>query len=118
MPRSVLGEVADALKKLASEFDPVSASGTVTAANNTTGLTVTLDTNSRPYFSVTYDVGGAATIYVERSNDNTNWKLYDTITLTSAASGSEDYPFNTVRYVRVRCPTTGINITLEVSACR
>jgi len=93
---------------------PASASDSVASGDNTAGLTVTLDTEGRPNMELYYSVGGAATIYVEGSTDNSTWRTTDTITTSGADSDALAY-VNGYRYVRARCPTTGIDITLEIS---
>jgi len=100
------------------KFEPVSASGSVQAANNTSGLTVVLQSNGRPNVNVYYNVGGSATIYVQVSNDGASWKTLDTISTSGSASGIKIYTGIAYRYVQVTTSTTGIDIEFEISASR
>ena len=106
------------LSSFKSEFDPVSNSGSVAAAGNTTGLTVELNKGGRPFVNIYYNVGGAATIYIEVSLDNATWRVLDTIITTAAKESVEQYPWVSYPYVRVRTPTTGIDVEFEIVASR
>jgi len=106
------------VESLLIEFQPVCNSDSVDSGSNTSGLIVELDKGGRPYVDVYYNVGGAATIYIEVSADGTTWRLLDTITTSTGSEGVEQFPWVGHRYVRARCPTTGIDITLEITASR
>ncbi|MEM3905616.1 MAG: hypothetical protein QXZ17_01915 [Nitrososphaerota archaeon] len=104
------------LVEIRNMFLPVSSSGSV-QQGQATGLVVSLDTGGRPYVEVYYSVSGPAVLYVECSTDGTYWYTTDVISTTSASSETIMY-INAFRYVRVRCPTTGISITIVISAAR
>lgn len=92
------------------------AKNSVTAAANTAGLTVTLDTQNRKLVDWIVSVSGAASIYVEVSDDNVNWYSSGLTYNTTAATTIRDWDFIGFRYVRVRVPTTAIDITIIISA--
>ncbi len=104
--------------ELLSELAPVSATSSVTASSNTSGLTVQLNKGGRPYVNVYYALGGAGTVYVEVSLDGSTWRLLDTITLSSAGSGLKIYQGVAYPYVRMRTTLTGANVAFEIVASR
>lgn len=104
------------LVELRDMFLPVSSSGSV-LQGQTTGLVVSLDTGGRFNVEVYYSVSGPAVLYVEGSTNGIYWYTTDMISTTGASSGTIMY-LNAFRYVRVRCPTTGISITIVISATR
>jgi len=118
----IIAEPVDTLNRvrvsLEDAFAPVYARGSIAAADNTAGLEVELDTGGRPYVSIYYSVGGAASVEVYFSEDGSAWRLRETITLALAGSGFKDYPGTPWRYVRVRVPTTGVDAELVVTASR
>jgi len=106
------------VESLLAEFQPVSAVDSIAVADNTAGLTVTLDKGGRPFVDVYYNVGSAADIYIEVSTDGTTWRALDSVSPTAAKEETLQYPWVGHRYIRARVPTTGIDITLEISASR
>jgi len=113
-----LTDLYNKINDLLTELQPVSASDSVAAADNTAGLTVTLDKGGRPFVDVYYNVGGAADIYIEVSKDGSTWRPLDSVSPTSAEEKLLQYPWVGHRYVRVRVPTTGIDVELEITASR
>ena len=96
-------------------------SGSVAAAGNSTGLTVSLDTSggagqAKSVIEVRYSGGGAATFYAEGSDDNNNWYQGDTFSEAGAATNKLIGYLNTHRYFRFRSPTAGIDLSFEVRA--
>ncbi|MBI4287762.1 MAG: hypothetical protein HY671_04950 [Chloroflexi bacterium] len=96
-------------------------SGSVAAAGNSTGLTVSLDTSggagqAKSVIEVRYSGGGAATFYAEGSDDNTNWYQGDTFSEAGVVANRLIGYLNTHRYFRFRSPTTGIDLSFEVRA--
>ncbi|MHA1642260.1 MAG: hypothetical protein ACTSVX_05965 [Promethearchaeota archaeon] len=85
----------------------------VKAANNNSGLSVTLDTEGRNILEGYVTVSNTATIKVYGSIDNENWRLTDT---TSTNNTKHLYYFNAFRFVKIEVPTTGIDITIEITA--
>ena len=104
--------------ELMSELMPVSATGSVTASSNTSGLTVQLNKGGRPYVDIYYALGGQGTVYVEVSLDGSTWRLLDTITMSSPGNGVKTYQGVAYPYVRVRTTLTGADVTFEIVASR
>lgn len=112
-----LTDLFNKLDSLLSELQPVSARDFIASANNTAGLTVTLDKGGRRLVDVYYKLGGASDLIIEVSSDGSTWRPYYS---TSFSASAEDiYSFETsFRYVRVRTPTTGIDVEFEITATR
>jgi len=104
------------LSTLNDKFSVVSASTTVAAADNTDGVELTLDTGHRKLVHWHVELGDAGEAKVQVSDDGTNW--YDTPNSTSlsAAGTWDDWDFIGFRYVKVVVPTTGIDVTILISA--
>lgn len=98
-------------------FKPVSNSGEVTAVNNTTGLIVDLDTGGRPFVELYYNVSGSATIEIYGSSDGTTWRKTSELVISSAEEKSVAFN-NGFKWFRANCITTGIDVTIEISATR
>jgi hypothetical protein len=94
----------------------VSNSGSVAAASNTAGLTVSLDTAERGIVEVRYSCGGAADFYAEGSEDNVTWYEGDSFSEGAAVTDKVVGYLNTFRYFRFRSPTTGIDLTFNIKA--
>jgi hypothetical protein len=113
------GRVAIAApEELIFELAPISATGSVTATSNTSGLTVHLNKGGRPYVNVYYALGGSGTVYVEVSLDGSTWRVLDTITLSSSGSGVKTYQGVAYPYIRVRTNDTAVDATFEIVASR
>ena len=91
-----------------------SASGSVSAAENTSGLTVSLDCYGFPFVDLRYEVGGAATINIEIQLAGT-WVTLESISEGAAGSGIRQIRTG-CRNVRISVPTTGIDISLGIEA--
>jgi hypothetical protein len=104
--------------ELLNEFKSVSNTGSITAINNTAGLVVALFKGGRPNVSLYYSLGGAGTVYLEASLDGTTWRTVKTYPLSASGEGFDVVQGIAHPYVRLNCPTTGIDITLELAASR
>jgi len=104
--------------ELYNEFQPVSAYGSIVAANNTSGFAITLYKGGRPNVNVYYNLGGAGNIYIEVSRDGSTWRLFDTITLSGAGSGLKPYGSIAYPYIRVRTDAINIDVEFEIVASR
>jgi len=104
--------------ELYNEFQPVSAFGSIVAANNTSGLIVTLYKGGRPNVNIYYNLGGAGNIYIEVSRDGSTWRPFDTITLSGAGSGLKSYGSIAYPYIRVRTDAVNIDVEFEIVASR
>jgi hypothetical protein len=100
------------------ELSAISAVKSVTASENTSGLTVYLNKGGRPNVNIYYSLGGAGNIYVEVSLDNNKWRLLDVIQLDSGGSGIKIYQGIVYPYIRVRTDATGIDVEFEIVASR
>ena len=104
--------------ELLDEFKPVSAYGSITAADNTAGFEVVLEKRGRPNVNVFYSLGGAGELLIEVSRDGVSWRTLHRFTFTEATTdiivdSGVAYP-----YIRARTPTTGIDVELEIIASR
>jgi hypothetical protein len=100
------------------ELSAISATRSVTASENTSGLTVYLNKGGRPNVNIYYSLGGAGNVYVEVSLDNNTWRQLDVIQLTSGGSGIKIYQGIAYPYVRARTDATGIDVVFEIVASR
>jgi hypothetical protein len=94
----------------------VSNSGSVAAASNTAGLTVSLDTGERGIVEVRYTAGGPASFYAEGSEDSVTWYQGDSFSEGAAVTDKVIGYLNTSRYFRFRSPTTGIDLSFNIKA--
>jgi hypothetical protein len=104
--------------EILDEFKPVSASGSVTAADNTAGLSVVLFKGGRPNVNMYYSAGGAAEIMFEVSLDGVTWRTVDVISLSAGGSGFKVYTGIAYPWVRVYSPTTAVGLEFELVASR
>jgi len=104
------------MAKLDNVSAPASASDSVAAGENTTGLTVELDTGYRTVVEVRYSCGGAADLYVEGSDDGTTWYEGDSFSESGAVTDKIVGYLSARRYLRMRSPTTGIDLSFELVA--
>jgi hypothetical protein len=100
------------------ELAAISATRSVTASENTSGVSVYLNKGGRPNVNIYYSLGGAGNIYVEVSLDNNTWRQLDMIQLTSGESGIRVYQSVAYPYIRVRTDATGIDVEFEIVASR
>jgi len=110
------GELQVDVLTLPTIFDVVSASTSVASGDNTAGVELTLDTGGRKLVHWHVKLGDAGEAKVQVSADGTNW--YDTANSTSLSSAGDwdDWDFIGFRYVKVVVPTTGIDVTILISA--
>ena len=106
------------LSKLVGELQPVSASGSVAAANNASGLSVVLNKGGRPNVNIYYSLGGAGTVTLSVSLDGNTWRTLKSYTLSGAGSGIDVVQGVAYPYVMLATSATGIDVTLEVVASR
>jgi len=99
------------------------ASDSVSSGNNTSGLTVTLQGHGRSNVSLHYSVGSSTSVYLEgRNPDGADvWREiteFDTTTSNTDDTDTVREPYLAFQEYRARVDTTGIDITLELSATR
>ena len=103
-----------------AKLDTVSAQAraldSVTAAGNTAGLTVQLDTGYRTVVEIRYSCGGAADFFVEGSDDGITWYVGDSFSEVGAVTDNIVGYLSARRYIRMRSPTTGIDLFFELVA--
>jgi hypothetical protein len=105
-------------RELLDEFKPVSASGSISATDNTAGFAVTLYKGGRPHVNVYYSVGGPATIYLKGSVDGVNWRTLKTYSLDVAGEGVDIVQGVAFPYVMLSTDATGIDVVFEIVASR
>jgi hypothetical protein len=110
--------LVSAPSELVSELQPVSASGSVAASSNTSGLSVVLNKGGRPNVNVYYSLGGAGTVTLMVSLDGNTWRTLKTYTLSGAGSGIDIVQGVAYPYVMLATSTTGVDVTLEAVASR
>jgi len=108
------GMTTTRMAKLDNVSAPASISDSVAAASNTAGLTVELDTGYRTVVEIRYSCGAAADFYVEGSDDGTNWYEGDSFSEGGAATDKIVGYLSARRYIRMRSPTTGIDLSFEL----
>ena len=112
-----LTDLHNKINDLLTELQPVSAKGSIASADNTDGFEITLDKGGRRLVDVYYKLGGAGDLIIEVSNDGSTWRPY--YSTNFSASAEDIYSFETsFRYVRVKTPTTGIDVEFEITATR
>ena len=104
--------------KQTNAFEPVTNRIEVNAYQNTYGVELVVNKGGRPFINIFYKLGGSGTIYVEVSIDGEKWRLLDTIPLDTAGEGIKIYQGISYPWVRVRTPTTGIDVEFEITASR
>jgi hypothetical protein len=105
-------------KELLDEFKPVSAYGSITAADNTAGFSVTLSKGGRPNVNVYYRLGGAGTVYLKASVDGVTWRMLKSYSLSGAGEGIDIVQGIAYPYVRLETPTIGVDVEFEIVASR
>jgi len=111
-------EYETAETKLTNAFEPITGSITVNAYQNTYGVELAINKGGRPFVNVYYKLGGKGTIYIEVSIDGSKWRVIDSITLDSAGEDFRIYQGIAYPWIRVRTPTTGIDVEFEITASR
>jgi hypothetical protein len=113
---------AAAPSELLDEFRPASTSGSIAAADNVNGFSITLYKGGRPNVSLYYSLGGAGTVYLEASLDGLAWRPVRSFALSAAGEGFASTPIElpavAFPYVRARTPATGIDVSFELAASR
>jgi hypothetical protein len=97
--------------------DAITASGSINAADNTDGLTVSINNDWRTLVQFRVTLGAAGTIILEASHDGTTYFELWRKTLTAAGSYC-DWDLVGFPYFRVRVPTTGIDIAINCRAIK
>jgi len=95
----------------------VAASDAVVAVNNTSGLTVSMNNNWRTLVQFRATLGGAGEIHLDASPDGVNYFNLWSKSLSEAGSYC-DWDFCAFPYFRVRVPTTGIDIAIDIRAVK
>jgi len=103
--------------RVAELKDRVATSGSIAAADNTAGLTISLNNDWRTLVQFAVIVGGAAEIHMQASPDNTNWFTLWTKSLTAAGNYC-DWDFVGFPYFRINVPTAGIDIDIWIQAVK
>jgi len=112
----LVGLAKDAtLNTLISKFTNVSKRCSITASSNTGGLTCDLQVDHRSVLEVWVSCGGACSIEVYGGIDSSNYRKLDVQSLTASGEWSKGY-LNAFPYIRVKVPTTSINVTIEITA--
>lgn len=104
------------MAKLDNVSAPASNSDSVAAGSNSAGLTVQLDTGYRTVVEVRYSCGAAADFFVEGSDDGSTWYEGDSFSESGAATDKVVGYLSARRYIRMRSPTTGIDLSFELVA--
>jgi len=104
--------------QVTQELQPAWAYGSITADQNTAGLTVTLNKGGRPNVNIYYRLRGPGTINIEVSIDGTKWRLLEFITLIAPGEAVKVYMGLAYPYVRVSTDATGVDVEFEVVASR
>ena len=89
----------------------------VLAADNTSGLSVSLDTEHRTQIEVNYNLGGAGSMLIECSNNGTTWDTIESHTFASASSGWIGLN-NARKHIRVSSTTPAIDISFKIISAR
>lgn len=115
---STLLEVLDKLNNLLEEYKPVWARGSVTASENTEGLEVVLYKGGRLNLNIYYSLGGAGELVIEGSVDGVVWREVDRYTFAGAGADVIIIAGISYPHVKVKVPTVGIDVAVEVVAGR
>lgn len=104
------------MAKLDSVSAPASASDSVAAGGNTSGLTVELDTGYRTVVEMRYSCGGPADLYIEGSDDGSTWYEGDSFSEGGAVTDKIVGYLSARKYIRIRSLTTGVDLSFELVA--
>ncbi|MFH8120033.1 MAG: hypothetical protein QXS37_04490 [Candidatus Aenigmatarchaeota archaeon] len=93
----------------------ISVSQSLTADQNTSGLTLSLDLDGRKSFSVLIDLPNddSAEAWIYTSDDNVDFDILDIVSFKRKYFGCYNTNF---RYTKVEVPTTGIQIKAKLTA--
>ena len=105
-------------KEILDEFKPVTAYGSITATDNTTGFSIVLDKGGRPNVNIYYGLGGAGVVYLKVSRDGAMWRTLKTYSLSTAGEGIDVIQGIAYPYVRLETPTIGVDVEFEIVASR
>lgn len=109
-------EVRDIVAR-AEDFSSVN-----TVASSSDGsLEATLDTGGRPFVQMYYEVNDGATVILETSNDESNWRELDSIDTSDNGTDSESdeqFPWLARRYVRARVEDGSGDLLIDLAASR
>jgi hypothetical protein len=97
--------------------DAVSASGSITAVNNTAGFSVAINNDWRTLVEFRVTLGGAGTINVQVSFNGTDYYTVWSYSL-SAAGTYVDWDLCAAPYFRINVPTTGIDVAIDIRAIK
>ena len=104
--------------ELLEEYKPAMNSGSIAAADNTTGFSLTLYKGGRPNVNVYYSLGGAGNVYLKVSRDCVTWRTIKTYTLSASGEGWDAPPPIAYPYVKLETDATGIDVEFEITASR
>jgi len=104
------------MAKLDSVSAPASISNSVAAGSNSSGLTVQLDTGYRTVVEMRYSCSAGTDLYIEGSDDGSTWYEGDSFSESGAATDKIVGYLSARRYIRMRSPTTGIDLSFELVA--
>ena len=114
-PIDVYGRVRTVVE---DSFEPVSNRVYVTGSQNVYGVELDLYKGGRPNVNIYYRVGGPAEVYIEGSIDGSVWRVIRKIDVTGSSEETIVLQGIAFPYIRVRVPTTGIEVELEIVASR
>jgi len=104
--------------ELLEEYKSAMNSGSIAAADNTTGFSLTLYKGGRPNVNVYYKLGGAGNVYLKVSRDGSTWRTIKTYTLSASGEGWDAPPPIAYPYVKLETDATGIDVEFEITASR
>jgi len=111
---TALEQTLEEIKEVQDRFKNISVSKKLTAEENTSGLTLSLDLNGRDKFSVIVENPGYANeVFVYHSIDNINFKVLDVFSFMDRTFKS--YQTN-LRYVKVEARRTEIPVEMILSS--
>jgi hypothetical protein len=118
-PLDAQGRVAVAPPpELLDELRPVSAYGSVSAAENTSGLGVVLYKGGRPFVTLYYRLGGPGVVRLMVSRDGSAWRALREYSLATGGEGTDVIAGVAYPYVMLETPTVGVDAELEIVASR
>jgi len=103
------------LRALEKVFSNVNVREAVSASENTAGLEAVLQAGYRRVVEVYVRCGGACDIEVYGSIDGSEWRLVEKTSLGGAGEWHAGY-MNGFPWVKVRVPTKGIDVVIEITA--